>query len=302
MVTTGGVFAAIGNFDGVHRGHQRLIARTVAFARDRRGDAGAVVFDPHPRRHFLPDAPPFLITTPAKRDALLAEAGASAVFTVPFDSRTAAMSPKSFVYDVLKARLSLAGVAAGADFRFGRARAGDASALKALAVDAGLECLIIDPRPETDGGEKIGSSRIRQGIAEGDVREVARMLGRRWSVEGLVAEGRKLGRAIGFPTANLPLGELIEPRRGVYAVEVRVDRAVYAGVANFGLRPTVAGPSVPLLEAHLFDFDGDLYGLAIEVFFVDFIRDERKFDGLDALKAQIAADARSARRILEMNR
>lgn len=293
-----GPIAAIGNFDGVHKGHGRLLAKTVDFARARRAAPAAVVFDPHPRRFFRPDDPPFLLTTPARRNRLLKEAGAEEVFPLVFDAGLAALTPEAFVSDVLKARLRLGGVVTGTEFRFGKERAGDAAALKALCAAAGLSVLLVEPKAERHDGLKIGSSEIRDAIASGAVKEAALMLGRRWSVEGVVAEGQRLGRTLGFPTANLGLGELIEPRRGVYAVEVFARAGRHGGVANFGRRPTV-GADTLLLETHLFDFDGDLYGEWIEVAFVDFIRDERKFDGLASLQAQIAADARAARRILQ---
>jgi riboflavin kinase/FMN adenylyltransferase len=293
-----GPIAAIGNFDGVHKGHRRLLAKTVDFARARRAAPAAVVFDPHPRRFFRPDDPPFLLTTPSRRNRLLQEAGAEEVFPLVFDAGLAALTPEAFVADVLKARLRLGGVVTGTEFRFGKERAGDAAALKALCAAVGLLVLLVEPKAERHDGLKIGSSEIRDAIANGAVKEAALMLGRRWSVEGVVAEGQRLGRTLGFPTANLVLGELIEPRRGVYAVEVFARGGRHGGVANFGRRPTV-GADTLLLETHLFDFDGDLYGERIEVAFVDFIRDERKFDGLASLQAQIAADARAARRILK---
>lgn len=290
------MIAAIGNFDGVHRGHQRLLADTTAFAKSVGGAAGAVVFDPHPRRYFKPDEPPFLLTTSKQRDALLHEHGATAVLTLAFNAALAAMTPEQFVRDILKTKLGLAGVATGADFRFGKGRSGDAEGLKRLCEEAGLAALVIAPKAEAQG-EKIGSSTIRAALQAGDVRAAATMLGRPWSVEGEVIAGQKLGRTLGFPTANMTLGELIEPRRGVYAVKVSTAGRSYCGVVNFGRRPTVGAPA-PLLEAHLFDFSGDLYGATIAVNFVEFLRDERKFDGLDALKAQIAADSAEARRIL----
>lgn len=301
MVSRGRLLvAAIGNFDGVHRGHQRLVAETAEFARRRGADPAVVVFNPHPRRFFRPGDPPFLLTTPERRDALLREAGAAVVLPLVFDAALAALPPEAFVADVLKARLGLKGVVTGTDFRFGKGRAGDADLLARAGEAAGIEALAVAPRVESAAGAKIGSSAIRAAIAAGDVRDAALMLGRRWAVDGIVASGQKLGRTIGFPTANLSLGELVEPRCGVYAVEAMTAGARYGGVANFGRRPTV-GASAPLLEVHLFDFNGELYGARLDVAFVDFIRDERKFDGLDALKGQIEADCRSARRILELN-
>jgi riboflavin kinase/FMN adenylyltransferase len=292
--------AAIGNFDGVHRGHLRLLAETARFAQRLRADPAAVVFDPHPRRFFRPDDPPFLLTTGMRRDALLRAAGAAAVLPIAFDAALAGLTPDAFVADVLKARLGLKGVVTGTDFRFGKARAGDAAFLERAGAAAGLDVLAVAPKIEAPGESKIGSSAIRALIAAGEVGEAALMLGRRWAVEGVVAAGQKLGRTLGFPTANLTLGDLVEPRHGVYAVTAVLAGARHGGVANFGRRPTV-GASAPLLEVHLFDFTGDIYGKRLDVAFVAFIRDERKFDGLDALQRQIAADCASARRILELN-
>ena len=292
-----GVIAAIGNFDGVHRGHQRLIAETVAFAAGNDARAGAVVFDPHPRRYFRPEDPPFLLTTPKQREALLKEAGPAAVLTLAFDRALAALTPEAFVGDVLKGKLGLGGVVTGTEFRFGKGRSGDAEGLKRLCEAAGMKALLVTPAPDAAGGEKISSSAIRAMIEAGDMCGAALMLGRPWAVEGVVAAGLKLGRTLGFPTANMTLGELVEPRKGVYAVKAVVDGRVMPGVANYGRKPTVGAPA-PLMETHLFDFNGDLYGRTIEVRLIAFIRDEKKFDGLDALKAQIATDSARAREIL----
>jgi riboflavin kinase/FMN adenylyltransferase len=291
------VIAAIGNFDGVHRGHRVLIERAAAFARKEGARSGAVVFDPHPRRYFRPDDPPFLITAPATRNRLLVEAGAEIVLPVTFDKALASMTPEEFVRHRLKRDLGLAGVVVGGDFRFGAGRAGDAAGLSALCSSYGLSALIVEPLAEAGHSDKIGSTAIREAILSGAVDRAADMLGRPWSVIGVVEEGKKLGRTLGFPTANMTLGELIEPRRGVYAVRAKIDSKTVNGVANFGRRPTVGAPA-PLLEVHLFDFSGDLYGREIEIVFVKFMRDEMRFDGLEALKAQIAADCVLARSLL----
>ncbi|MEQ8748243.1 MAG: bifunctional riboflavin kinase/FAD synthetase [Amphiplicatus sp.] len=299
MVSAGakGAVAAIGSFDGVHRGHQFLIAETAKIARAENAPVGVVVFDPHPRRFFQPDAPPFLLTTPAGRDALLKEAGADIVHSVTFDAGLAALSPEAFVKTVLKDRFCLSGVVTGSEFRFGKGRAGDAESLKRLAAAHGMSAHLVEPLGDAQGTDKIGSTAIRAAIEDGDMRAAAAMLGHLWTVGGAVEKGRELGRTIGFPTANLTLGEIIEPRRGVYAVRATAGGAAYDGVANFGRRPTV-GESAPLLETYLFDFSGDLYGKTLDVAFVEFLRDEKKFDGLDALKAQIAKDSDEARRVL----
>lgn len=301
-MVTASLVAAIGNFDGVHRGHQYLIAEAGALAREKGARAAALLFEPHPRRFFNPDAPPFLITTPRRRDTLLKEAGAARVVSLAFDRRLASFSPDEFVRRVLRKELGLAGVVAGADFRFGAKRAGDAAALGSLGEAAGLEVRIADLKEADGSAEKFSSSAVRSAIANGDMAGAARLLGRFWSVEGSVEQGAKIGRTLGFPTANLRLGPLIEPKRGVYATRARLDNGeaprTYEAVSNFGRRPTI-GDSDPLLETHLFDFKGDLYGETIDVEFVAFLREERKFDGLDALKAQISKDCEDARSALQ---
>lgn len=290
------VIAAIGNFDGVHRGHQALLDATRMFAASQGARPGVVLFEPHPRRYFRPDDPPFLLTSSAQRDELLRAHGAEEIFAVTFDASLAAQSPDEFVRGVLKSELGLAGVVAGADFRFGAMRAGDSAALTALGAAAGLKIKIVDLLAKPDE-EKFGSSATRNALRAGNVRAAADILGRPWSVRGRVLEGSRLGRTLGFPTANMTLGELIEPRKGVYATRTTIGGRVRPGVSNFGRRPTV-DDSPPLLETYLFDFEGDLYGKEIEVGFIDFLRDEKKFDGLDALKAQIDRDCVKARALL----
>lgn len=295
------VIAAVGNFDGVHRGHQSLMRRVGEHARAHGAISGAVVFDPHPRRFFRPNDPPFLITTAAKRDELLRKAGAERVLSLKFDAALATLSPEAFVGEVLKERLGLAGVAVGADFRFGRDRAGDAAGFASICAAYGLSSFILEPLAEKGHSDKIGSTAIREAILLGEVDRAADMLGRPWSVSGVVEQGNRVGRTLGFPTANLRLGELIEPRRAVYAVRATIDGRAVDGVANFGRKPTV-GSQAPLLEIHLFDFSGDLYGDEVEAEFIAFIRDEMKFDGLDSLKAQIAEDCATAKRLLQVAR
>ena len=297
MVSGDKLIAAIGNFDGVHRGHQHLLRATAAFAAEHDALPGVVLFDPHPRQFFTPDEPPFLISSVAQRDELLRAHGASKIISLRFDKKLASLTPEEFVRDILKSRLGLAGAVTGADFHFGAGRAGDGAALKALGHEAGLAVKLIDVVSENQDAEKFGSSAVRLALKDGDVKKAAGMLGRVWSVRGRVAEGQKLGRTLGFPTANILLGDIIEPRNGVYAVRIKDGDTYYDGVANYGRRPTV-GAAAPLLEAHLFDFSGDLYGGEIEVFFEDFIRDEQKFDGLDALKGQIRKDCENARKLL----
>ncbi|MFQ5564420.1 MAG: bifunctional riboflavin kinase/FAD synthetase [Parvularculaceae bacterium] len=292
-----GAVAAIGNFDGVHLGHRMLLAETAAFAREQGAPFAAVVFDPHPRRFFRPGDPPFLITTPEIRDALLRQEGVEDIMTLRFDAALAGLAPEDFVLGVLARDFGLSGVVVGEDFRFGKGRAGDADALSRFGKKAGLAVRLVAPKWEEGHTEKIGSSGVRAAIRDGDMKAAARVLGRPWTVRGRVEEGQKLGRTLGFPTANLTVGPLIEPRRGVYAARATLRGKAYDGVANFGRRPTV-GEGAPLLEIYLFDFDGEFYGEIIDIALIDFIREERKFDTLDALKAQIAADCETARAML----
>ena len=224
-------------------------------------------------------------------------AGAEEIFTLTFDKALASSTPEEFVNGVLKEKLGLTGVVTGADFRFGKGRAGDGAALLSLGEKAGLHVRLVDVLAESPQAEKFGSSAVRAALQGGDVVRAAAMLGRPWSVVGRVEEGKRLGRTLGFPTANMTLGALLEPRKGVYATRARVAGQTYGSVSNFGRRPTV-GEGAPLLETYLFDFDGDLYGAEMEVDFIAFLRDEKKFDGLDALKAQIAEDSARARAIL----
>jgi riboflavin kinase/FMN adenylyltransferase len=297
MVTQQSFIAAIGNFDGVHRGHQHLLIETAAFAAAHGALPAALTFDPHPRRFFRPDEPPFLLTAPDLRNELLKEYGAREVFVMTFDADLAGLSPEDFMIGRLKEKIGLAGVVAGADFRFGKGRAGGIEALQTIGEKAGLHVRIAEVVADNPQTEKYSSSTVRASLQAGDAAAAARQLGRAWAVRGRVSEGQKLGRTIGFPTANITLGDLVHPRHGVYATKAIVGAETYGAVSNFGRRPTV-GSDAPLLETHLFDFDGNLYGEDIEVRFIEFIRDERKFDGLDALKAQIAKDCDRARRIL----
>ena len=297
MVSAQRIIAAIGNFDGVHLGHQALLRETVRIAEREGAQPGVIVFEPHPRRFFQPDAPPFLLSSPQARDDLLKAHGAEQILKVVFNEMLANTLPSVFIYDMLIDRMGVSGIVAGADFRFGAKRKGDAALLQEIGKSSEFFVEIVDLLKDVPQGEKFGSTAVREAVSEGDMRAAAAMLGRPWAVRGAVVEGQKLGRTLGFPTANMLLGDYVEPRRGVYAVKVSHDGVTYDGVANYGRRPTV-GSDAPLLEAHLFGFAGDLYGSTIEVAFIDFIRDEKKFDGLDALKAQIEKDITSSKEIL----
>ncbi|NWG52396.1 MAG: bifunctional riboflavin kinase/FAD synthetase [Hydrogenophilaceae bacterium] len=283
---------ALGVMDGVHLGHQAVTAAARAHGRP----LLAAVFEPPPRRHFQPDAPPFRLQTSAQRARALAALGVDAVIELPFDQALATIEAEAFAREILAARFGAAHVAVGFDFQFGRARAGDAAALTAFGAQFGFS--VSTTAPVERDGAKVSSTRIRGLIAEGEVEAAAALLTRPWAIEGIVEGGQQRGRTIGFATANVALGDYVRPRFGVYAVRVDVGGAVHGGVANVGVRPTVGAAATPLLEAHLFDFSGDLYGRTIEAALVAFLRPEQKFESFEALKAQIERDVEAARAAL----
>ncbi|MFP4519289.1 MAG: bifunctional riboflavin kinase/FAD synthetase [Oceanicaulis sp.] len=293
--TARGAVAALGNFDGVHRGHAAVIATARALAAELGAPSAAAVFTPHPRLVFQPEAEPFALMSEAQRVRALQREGVDLVHHIAFDRTLAGMTPPAFVEEVLAHGLGLKGVVTGADFCFGRDRAGNAAALKEIGARFGVEARIADAVAAEGAERKISSSDVRKALREGDPETAASLLGRPFAVEGAVAEGDKRGRTIGFPTANIALGAYVRPAFGVYAVQARLeDGRVAPGVANLGRRPTVDGVEARL-ETHLFDFSENLYGKTLEVALLGFIRSERKFDGLDQLKAQIAADCDTAR-------
>ena len=288
----GGV-VALGNFDGFHRGHQAVVGRAIARARAEGRPAIVATFDPHPARLFHPDAPPFLLSTIDQRLRWFAEAGAAAAYVVAFDMTVARIDPKRFVEDYLVDRLGVVGAVTGADFTFGRDRGGNVAALAAIGERHGITAEAVVPI--VDAGGSISSSRIRRALTANDPREAARLLTRPFTIEGLVGHGARMGRELGFPTANLHLGDYRRPAYGVYAVRARLaDGRSVDGVANLGIRP-MFDPPIELLEAHLFDFAGDLYDQRIGVELIDFLRPEWSLPDLDALRRQIAADCDAAR-------
>ena len=296
--TARGAAIALGNFDGVHLGHQAVLAAARATASARGLPFAVAVFEPHPRRLFQPDAPPFRLQSPLQRARALEAAGAVHVFEIRFDRALSLLSDVEFAEQILAQRLGAAHVCVGAHFRFGRGRMGDAASLSVLG--AGL-AFSVDALPEiaNAAGAKISSSAIRETIAQGRLNEAASMLGRPWAIEGAVEHGFARGRAMGFATANLRLGEYQRPRLGIYAVRANLgDGGVRDGVASVGVNPTFAALPEPLLEAHLFDFDADLYGCTIEVGLVAFLREEGRFENAEALARQIAEDAAAARALL----
>lgn len=290
-----GASVAMGNFDGVHRGH-----RAVIDAARRPGlPLGVITFEPHPRQVFAPDAPPFRLMNAESRANRLARLGVDRLYELPFTRDLAALTPEDFARQVLADGLGVAHVVVGADFCFGKARAGTAAMLGALGARLGFEVTVLPLVGASEGA--ISSTAIRTALAEGRPREAADMLGHYHRIDGAVQHGEKRGRQLGYPTANLQLDGLHLPKMGVYAVKVDIltgpDAGSHDGVASLGVRP-MFGVNAPNLEVHLFDFRGDLYGHHLSVALVEYLRPEAKFDGLPALIAQMDADSARARAIL----
>lgn len=287
---------ALGNFDGVHRGHQAVIGAALRAARAAGTPALVATFVPHPSRHFRPDSPPFALTTPAQKLKLFEGLGVDGAVVIPFDAALAGLSAEDFVRHWLVERLGISRVVTGEDFTFGKGRSGSAATLAELGRPMGFAAEAV--APVTADAEVVSSTRIRQALVAGDMETAARLLTRPFTIAMPVIHGDKRGRTIGVPTANQELDDYLRPRYGVYAVRVRLpDGTVANGVANLGIRP-MFDPPKELLETWILDWSGDLYGQAIEVELIRWLRGELKLDGLDALKAQIAKDADDARRVL----
>jgi riboflavin kinase / FMN adenylyltransferase len=288
----GPLHLALGVFDGVHVGHQAVIARAVAAARRDGGRAGVLTFDPHPIRVIAPaKAPAALLSTLRHKADIVARLGAPLLLPLRFDEELARLGAADFVAALMMADIRT--LAVGEDWRFGHHRAGDVDLLREKSAEFGFHLEAV--APVMLDGDRISSTRIRQAIRDGNLEDAARMLGRPFSVTGRVVEGRKLGREIGFPTANIAAGDAQLPPDGVWTIRADIGQGRnFRGIANLGVRPTVDGVT-RLLEAHLFDFDGDLYGREIEIIFGRMLRHEMKFDSVDALREQIARDAAAAR-------
>lgn len=299
----GGVLA-IGNFDGVHRGHQAVIAAAGRIAAAAGVHHGVLTFEPHPRSVLQPGVEPFRLTPFRAKARHVATLGVAVLFTIRFDRRFAQLSAEAFVEAVLAHGIAPRHVVIGYDFVFGHQRKGTPKLLESLGSTHGFGVTILDPiqRP---GGEVFSSTRIRQHLGEGRPRPAAALLGRAWEVEGRVLRGEARGRRIGFPTANLALGPYLRPAIGVYAVRAGVAAGStvtwFDGVANCGRRPTFGGEEVRL-EVNLFDYSGDLYGRHLRVALIDYLRPEKRFEGLESLQAQIRQDAQQAREILSAER
>jgi len=297
--TLKGSIVALGNFDGFHLGHQAVVNRAIQRGFHERRPVIVATFDPHPVKFFKPDVPPFRLTTLDQREALFAHAGADAMLVFEFDAALASMDAEEFVADVVARQIGAAGVVTGDDFSFGKGRKGDVVLLKALGQRHGVFAeavaqVVLD-------GERISSGRIREMLVAGDTGKATHMLSRDFAIEGTVQRGDARGRELGYPTANVELGDYQRPKYGIYAVRVTLDDGrELPGVASLGVRPTFEPPT-ELLEAHLFGFDGDLYGRKIEVALHAFIREEKKFEDVGALAAHMQDDEAQARRLLAID-
>ena len=294
---------AIGNFDGLHRGHAGVIVRALGLARRLQRPCALLTFEPHPADFFAGRRVIFRLTPREAKEAILNRMGLDGMIMLTFDAALAGLSAEAFVTEVLVRRLGIGGVVAGYDFHFGAKRAGTPDFLKEAGTRHGFAVEIVDKITSDASGslDAVSSTAIREALEAGDVRRARELLGHPFLVEGEIVAGKKLGRELGFPTANIVPDPSSRLKHGIYAVTVTVDGVTYGGVASFGRRPTFDdGPA--LLEIHLFDFDGDLYGKMAEVAFADFIRGEEKFDSAGALVAQMHRDAARARDVLGLSK
>ena len=294
-----GAVVAMGNFDGVHLGHRAVIDAVLAMGRAHGRPALAVTFEPHPRSFFSPNSPQFRLTTETSKLRLLAATGLAGAVVMTFDKARAGTSAQDFIHHDLIERLGISGIAVGYDFHFGKGRVGSPSLLVSEAPRLGIE---VDVQAHVDIDERpVSSSAIRMALAEGQIADATTMLGGPWFVTGEVIHGEKRGRDLGYPTANIRLDKNCGLKHGIYAVRVArgegKDQLRFDGVASFGRRPTFDN-GAPLLEIFLFDFDGDLYGTVLDVAFIGFIREEFKFDSVQALIAQMDEDSSRARTAL----
>ena len=299
-----GSVAALGNFDGVHPGHRAVVDRAGAEAKKSGAPHAVIAFEPHPRQYFRPNDPPFRLMSLRSKARVLEALGVDVLFALPFNKALAETEAEDFVRQVLVAALGIGHVVVGADFHFGRGRGGDAQLLTDMGASEGFDVSIVDMvggQSSSDPSQAFSSTDIRAALREGNVVRAAQLLGRPWSVDGIVSRGAQRGRKIGFPTINLPMSDYLRPKFGGYVFRVDVfsgeDVQTYGGVGNVGVRPTF-GKSDVVLEVHLLDFDGDIYGREVFVHFIDYLRPEIKFDGVEALIAQIEADCDLARSIL----
>ncbi|RAK59179.1 bifunctional riboflavin kinase/FMN adenylyltransferase [Phenylobacterium hankyongense] len=293
-----GAALAMGSFDGVHRGHQKVIALAAKAAGQLGAPLGVITFDPHPRVYFRPQEPAFRLMQPDQQARALEALGVDILYVLPLDPELANMTDREFATRVLAEGLGARHVAVGFDNSFGKDRTGSPDTMRIYGGELGFGVSVAEPVSD-NGGEKFSSTAVRDALREGRPQDAAAILGRPFAIEGVVQRGRQLGRKLGFPTANVALADYVTPRLGVYATRTRLpDGREIPGVANIGVNPTVDGVTTPLLEVWLFDFDEDIYDQVIETDLVAFLRPEEKFAGLDEMTTQVMADARIARDLL----
>jgi riboflavin kinase / FMN adenylyltransferase len=287
-----GMVVAMGNFDGVHLGHRAVIDAALRMGQAHGRPAFAVTFEPHPRSYFSPNSPQFRLTDEPTKLRLLSATGLAGAVVMTFDKRRAETTAQDFIHHDLIERLGISGIAVGYDFHFGKGRVGSPSLLVAEAPRLGIE---VDVQAHVDIAERpVSSSAIRMALAEGQISEATAMLGGPWFITGEVVHGEKRGRDLGYPTANIRLDNNCGLKHGIYAVRVGLGDKRFDGVASYGRRPTFDN-GAPLLEVFLFDFKGDLYGSRLDIAFIAFLREELKFDGVEALIRQMNDDSRLAR-------
>ena len=292
-----GAAVAMGSFDGVHLGHQRVIGLAAKAARDLGAPLGVITFDPHPRVYFRPDEPAFRLMKTDQQARALEKLDVDMLYVLPLEAELAGMTDRQFATQVLHQGLGARHVAVGFDNSFGKGRTGTPDTMRAYGQELGFGVSVAEP-VGTDG-EKFSSTGVRDALRDGHPEVAAEILGRPFAIEGPVQRGRQLGRTLGYPTANVDLGDYVTPRFGVYATRTRLsDGREFKGVANIGVNPTVQGITRPLLEVWLFDFDEDIYDRIIETSLIAFLRPEEKFDGLETMTEQVLKDAAQARAIL----
>jgi len=292
----GGVYA-LGNFDGVHLGHKEIISKVIDISNSKNIPSGVLIFDPHPRNFFNPKLDDFILSDIKTRSYLLEKTNLDFLGILKFDDFMSNLSPREFVEKIIKNRVGVSHLIVGYNFRFGKNREGDVEILSKICSEFNIDLTIIEQVKNME--LTISSSKIREAIEGLDFKKVNGIIGDCWKIVGEVIEGDKRGREIGFPTANIMMDNIIKPSFGVYAVRVNYNNDIFNGIANFGVRPTFdKTKSLPILEVHLFNFSDNLYGKEIVISFVDFIRKEKKFNGLESLKSQIKLDINIAKDLL----
>jgi len=293
-----GAAVAMGSFDGVHLGHQQVIELAARAARELDAPLGVITFDPHPRVYFRPDEPAFRLMKTDQQARVLEKLNVDMLYVLPLEAELAGMTDREFATEVLHKGLGARHVAVGFDNSFGKGRTGTPATMRRYGQELGFGVSVADPVGD-GGGEKFSSTAVREALRDGHPEIAAEILGRPFAIEGPVQRGRQLGRKLGFPTANVDLGDYVSPKYGVYAVRTRLsDGREFEGVANIGVNPTVHGIDHPLLEVWLFDFDEDIYDRIIETDLIAFLRPEEKFESLEIMTEQVMADAENARRVL----